>query len=92
LQTNFIFYFLVHDNPSVILGNPDLTKEEDDQGCTPPELASIAANAVSKLLPEKSRDIYNKVYDNFTEWCKENNVVGEHYTENVVLAYCRAVA
>lgn len=58
---------------------------EPNISCTPPELREAAAVAVQKLLPTKSKIIYDKEYNAFNSWCKENAV--QNITENVVLAY-----
>lgn len=52
---------------------------------TPPELREIAENTSGNLLPEKSRVVYEKNYQQFESWCVENEV--HILSENVLLAY-----
>ena len=33
-----------------------------------------ANNAMSKLIPEKSKDAYDKGFAKCSDWCKENNL------------------
>ncbi|KAJ8978082.1 hypothetical protein NQ317_000686 [Molorchus minor] len=46
---------------------------------------AAASEAVLNLLPTKSRNLYDKTYNQFREWCKRKKV--QTYTENVMLAY-----
>ena len=52
---------------------------------TPPEIVLQAATALNSILPEKSKDRYEKVYQKFIEWSMDNHV--STYSENVLLAY-----
>lgn len=57
----------------------------DNLSNTPPKLRQIAENTVKNLLPEKSRGIYEKNYQQFETWCVSNEV--DILSENVLLAY-----
>jgi hypothetical protein len=48
---------------------------------TSPELKNIADCAVSNLIPEKSKQQYDKCYNDFKERCNKNNV--KTVSENV---------
>lgn len=41
---------------------------------TPPDVAEIANNAYTDLLPEKSRAIYEETYSEFMTWCEEKHI------------------
>ncbi|KAJ3644696.1 hypothetical protein Zmor_022406 [Zophobas morio] len=65
-----------------------MNSEEGDEEvfhCTPPEIRALATNSLSNLLPTKSRQIYEKKYSEFENWCKENNI--STISENVLMAY-----
>lgn len=49
------------------------------------QIEESAASATLSLLPEKSRKMYYKTYNNFKRWCESKNVI--NFNENVVLAY-----
>lgn len=49
------------------------------------DIQAAAEEASKELLPEKSREIYEKQYKKFKEWCAYKNV--ENLNENVLLAY-----
>lgn len=51
----------------------------------PQDIVEAAGAAVLNLLPTKSRNLYDKAYNQFREWCKKKKV--QTYTENVMLAY-----
>ncbi|KAI4469789.1 hypothetical protein MML48_1g03331 [Holotrichia oblita] len=57
-----------------------------DSSCTPPEIRK-EANQIEyqKLLPEKSKNFYIKVYNIFKDWCKLKKV--KQVSENVLLVY-----
>ncbi|KAB0795169.1 hypothetical protein PPYR_12008 [Photinus pyralis] len=57
--------------------------------CTPPELRQIANNATDKLIPEKSKNQYEKSYNIFVNWTMEHQVTS--ITENVLIAYFRSM-
>jgi integrase len=79
-------------DPSVYSETAQLIKDPEIEGCTPPEVAALAAAAVSKLIPEKSRNLYEKNYLDFLKWCEVNNVQESHYSENVILAFVSTLA
>ncbi|KAK4885055.1 hypothetical protein RN001_001326 [Aquatica leii] len=56
-----------------------------DFSCTLPEIREIAENAVSNLLPNKSRAQYEKEFNKFQEWCNGNKI--KVVSENVMLSY-----
>lgn len=39
------------------------------------------------LLPEKSKEKYVQVYQNFLQWKEEKNVDSENFSEDVLLVY-----
>lgn len=45
-----------------------------------------AERAVANLLPDKSKNAYEKVYKSFKNWCAEKNA-GDTVTESVLLVY-----
>ena len=53
--------------------------EDDASFCTPPELAKAAEDLRGDLLPDKSREKYNAIYDAFIQWKIANkvNVISE---------------
>lgn len=51
----------------------------------PDEIAKKAEKATQNLLPRKSRDSYDKEYDQFLKWMSENAV--ENINETVLLGY-----
>lgn len=59
--------------------------ENVEFSCTPPEIREAALEAVEKLLPAKSKAVYDTKYSLFNSWCSENGVI--NVTENVLLAY-----
>ncbi|KAK4882319.1 hypothetical protein RN001_005638 [Aquatica leii] len=59
--------------------------EQENISCTPPEIRAAAADAVNKLLPAKSKSIYDKEYNTFDSWCLKMCV--KTISENVLLAY-----
>lgn len=48
-------------------------------------IRDAAAEASKELLPEKSREIYDKQFNKFKEWCARKTVVD--LNEEVLLAY-----
>lgn len=52
---------------------------------TPPELVEAAKEASSKLLPSKSRKIYENAYSRFMEWKAKKK--SSSFSETVLLAY-----
>lgn len=53
--------------------------------CTPPELRSVVNVALSGLIPEKSKNQYEKCYTEFKNWCDRQKVA--KISENILLAY-----
>lgn len=62
-----------------------MSVDEEDIALTPPEVASVANVASLSLLPEKSRNLYEKTYSEFISWCNEKRIT--RYSESVLLAY-----
>lgn len=65
----------------------DGSESDENIMCTPPEIAEAARNAISNILPEKSKHKYAAQYEKFMAWSKINNVSSGNYSENVLLAY-----
>lgn len=59
--------------------------EEFLRPCTPPDVAEMASRVTMNLLPEKSKKIYLKVYDDYKKWLLLKSA---STSENVMLAYC----
>ena len=49
------------------------------------DIQQAAETALSTLVPEKSKNLYETTYNNFETWVKEKHV--ENFTEKVLLAY-----
>lgn len=62
----------------------------DDFSCTSSYVSQIACNASVNLLPQKSKDRYEKTYISFCEWCKKKKIEG--FSENVLLIYFNEMA
>ncbi|KAK5645176.1 hypothetical protein RI129_006476 [Pyrocoelia pectoralis] len=60
-------------------------KSNDEITSTPPDITEKAMVATNNLLPEKSRKIYEKFYNQFMEWRTKNNIAS--YSENVLIVY-----
>lgn len=56
----------------------------------PAAVLASANNVCSSLLPTKSRDLYEKTYNEFDTWCTEQHIT--NYTEPVFLAYFLNIA
>lgn len=52
---------------------------------TPPHLKQLAAEITSNLLPSKSKAAYEKAYENFLLWKKEQHVT--FWSEDTLLSY-----
>ena len=52
---------------------------------TPPEIKSLAENTMDNLIPEKSKERYEKAHKAFLNWRLEKKV--KSLSENVFLAY-----
>lgn len=59
--------------------------DEENIICTPPEIRANAMGAINKLLPTKSKPLYEKEYNVFNSWCQQHCI--QAVTENVLLAY-----
>lgn len=49
------------------------------------DVDKVAEKALASLLPGKSKEKYEKTYDNFKKWCKEKKI--DIINENVLLGY-----
>lgn len=56
-----------------------------DKQVVPQEVLDSANVACISLLPQRSRALYEKTYDEFIKWCTDKGVT--QYTEVVLLAY-----
>lgn len=56
----------------------------EDTG-VPDDIIECAKEVSLTLLPPKSREIYESVYERFLEWCKEKAV--HTYSEDVLMVY-----
>ncbi|XP_023311993.1 uncharacterized protein LOC111691272 isoform X2 [Anoplophora glabripennis] len=52
---------------------------------TPPHISEKAENAVQNILPQKSKKVYEKLYQRFMDWRNTNNI--STFSENVLIAY-----
>lgn len=59
--------------------------ENDIEEIIENDIEETAEKALSMLLPEKSKEKYQKAYDNFKQWCSEKKVT--ELTEKVMVAY-----
>lgn len=61
---------------------------ETDSGsdCTPPEIAEAAQITSHKILPTKSRERYERAYDQFIDWRRRKEIKSS-FSENVLLVY-----
>lgn len=57
----------------------------EDELLTPPDISEIAKEVSLDLLPRKSKNIYEKKYKEFVDWCTEKEI--KKISENVLLAY-----
>lgn len=57
----------------------------------PSDIEEAAANAVSSLLPDKSKNKYEKFYKRFSEWCESKKIKNEA-KEKVLLAFFEELA
>lgn len=66
----------------------EIFQEEIDEEIifgTPPDVAEAARNVSNNLLPEKSKIIYEKRYNEFIQWCMRKKI--KNFSENVLLGY-----
>ncbi|RVE54348.1 hypothetical protein evm_000833 [Chilo suppressalis] len=61
------------------------TDSDIDENLTPPDILETATKMTNNLLPEKSRKIYEKTYEEFMDWRMKKNTTS--YFENVLLVY-----
>lgn len=53
----------------------------------PNEIRKIAKEVIADLLPNKSRDVYEKSYDKLMEWKKTKKIAPNVFSEEVMLTY-----
>lgn len=59
---------------------------ESNEDCgVPKEILECAKEVSLNLLPKKSREIYEYMYQRFFDWCKEKNI--QLYSEDVLMVY-----
>jgi hypothetical protein len=64
--------------------------ELENPSALPAAVMASANDACSSLLPAKSRELYEKTYNEFETWCTEQQIT--NYTEPVFLAYFLNIA
>lgn len=71
----------------VIISLDDKMDLSDDEyfECTPPELKNAAESASLNLLPEKSKNTYELIYNKFMTWQKLKKTTS--FSESVLMAY-----
>lgn len=57
----------------------------------PSDIEEAAANVVSGLLPAKSKEKYEKMYQRFVTWCETKNIKSP-FQEKVLLVYFETLA
>lgn len=65
--------------------NYELNEFENNIMCTSPEIREVAKKVTENLLPNKSREKYEKQYKSFQDWCTQNAV--ELVSEKCLLTY-----
>lgn len=58
---------------------------EEEELLTPPEITEKARRAVSTLLPDKSKKIYERAYEKFMEWHSNKKIAS--FSEDVLIVY-----
>lgn len=53
--------------------------------CTPPEVREAADTALDGIIPEKSKERYEKNFSSYIKWCAIKGV--QHTSETILLAY-----
>lgn len=48
--------------------------EDEELVLTPPEVLETASTVTLSLLPDKSRKLYEKTYNEFIVWCQEKKL------------------
>jgi len=59
--------------------------EECNEICTPPSVIQEAETAAQDLLPSKSRQRYERMYNEFMKWKETNG--SKSFSERTLLAY-----
>lgn len=63
----------------------EIESDEDFLMCTPPEVREIANQAALHLLPQKSKEVYERAYTKFMNYRQEKSI--QSFSENIFLAY-----
>jgi hypothetical protein len=58
---------------------------DSEDSSLPSDVEEVAKGAISNLLPNKSRQIYESTYKNFEKWCDSKKI--KIVSETVLLAY-----
>src|SRR3978361_59510 len=68
------------------------SSSDDDDGliCTPPEIIEQAKIATDNLLPTRSRERYEIIYQKFMDWRLRKNI--KSFSENVMLVYFKELS
>jgi integrase len=64
-----------------------IDSEHDNVPLTPPDVRDLASETIESLQPPKSKYRYEREYNQFLEWCKNECIMKGPYTENMLLAY-----
>lgn len=62
-----------------------MSDSEESRSSTPPCVIQAATSASNDILPQKSQQRYQFVYEKFITWRKDNRVTS--FSENVLMAY-----
>lgn len=66
--------------------------EAPEISLTPPELKEIASKARERLVPTKSKPIYDQTLAKFKTWCAQHKVPENYFSEGTILAYAKTLA
>lgn len=58
----------------------------DLENSLPPEIEELAEDVVASLLPQKSKSVYEKIYDQYESWCNQKNIKNITH-EKVLIVY-----
>ena len=75
-----------------MMSNENIDDDDEHFICTPPDIADIAKDAVGGTLPEYSKEIYEKAYQDFVKWKRENKISSSLFSENVLIAYFKELS
>lgn len=66
------------------------SSEFEDMNNTPPDILEQVNVTIQSLLPQKSKEKYEKQYLHFKQWAEEKHI--RTYSENVILGYFSLLA